>query len=80
MAPAKAQTPEEKKAQEVAEKAMADADVREIIAEPKIQQLLQNMQMGKSFELHKEAARDPSIVQKLQKLAKAGLINMQWQP
>merc|ERR1712159_767601 len=73
-------TPEQKKAQEVAQKAMADPEVREIVAEPKIQQLLAGMQSGQPFELERAMRTDPEIVKKLRKLSKAGLINMEWQP
>ena len=72
-------TPEQRKAQEVAQKAMEDPEVRKIIAEPQIQQLLQNMQLGKPFELEREARRDPSLVMKLKKLSQAGLIGMHFE-
>lgn len=72
-------TPEQKKAQEVANNAMADPEVRAIVAEPKIQALLANMQAGKAFELEAEARRDPDIVRKLRKLSEAGLIGMHFE-
>jgi len=71
-------TPEQRKAQEVAQAAMSDPEVRAIVAEPKIQQLLQNMQTGQSFELEKAIATDPEVVRKLKKLSAAGLIGMEW--
>jgi len=57
---------------------MSDPEVRAIVAEPKIQQLLQNMQTGQSFELEKAIATDPEVVRKLKKLSAAGLIGMEW--
>merc|ERR1719152_1151715 len=71
-------TPEQKKAQEVAQQAMADPEVRAIVAEPQIQKLLANMQSGQPFELEEAMRNDPSVVQKLRKLKQAGLINMEW--
>merc|ERR1719488_159095 len=61
-------TPEQKKAQEVAQQAMADPEVREIVAEPKIQELLANMQSGQPFELERAMRTDPDVVKKLRKL------------
>jgi PBP1b-binding outer membrane lipoprotein LpoB len=78
MAPAL--TPEQRKAQEVAQTAMADPEVREILQDGRVQQLLQKMQMGKPFELERELRTDPDIVRKLRKLSAAGLLNMEWQP
>lgn len=72
-------TPEQKKAQEVANKAMADPEVRAIVADPAIQKLLGEMQSGKAFELEAAAARDPDIVRKLKKLSEAGLIGMHFE-
>jgi len=72
-------TPEQRKAQEVAAQAMADPEVREIVAEPKVQQLLQQMQMGAPYELERKLRTDPDLVRKLKKLKDAGLINMEWQ-
>ena len=74
-----AMTPEQRKAQEVAQKAMADPEVRQIVQEPKIQELLANMQSGKPFELEKAMATDPEVVKKLKKLSEAGLLQMAWQ-
>ena len=71
-------TPEQKKAQEVAQQAMADPEVRAIVAEPKIQELLANMQSGKPFELEHAMRTDPDVVRKLRKLSQAGLLNMEW--
>lgn len=72
-------TPEQKKAQEVADKAMADPEVRAIVAEPAIQKLLGEMQAGKPFELEAEARKNPDIVRKLRKLSEAGLIGMHFE-
>ena len=77
--PEPALTPEQKKAQEVAQHAMGDPEVREILQDPKIQSLLQNMQSGVSFELERAMRSDPEVVRKLKKLTEAGLINMHWE-
>ena len=77
-AAAAAETPEERKAKEVAQSAMSDPEIRAIVAEPKIQALLQNMTTGNSFELERAARTDPDVVRKLQKLSAAGLIGMEW--
>jgi hypothetical protein len=71
-------TPEQRKAQEVAQTAMADPEVRTIVQEPKVQALLQQMQSGQPFELEAAVKSDPEMVRKLRKLSEAGLINMQW--
>jgi len=71
-------TPEQKKAQEVAQKAMADPEMREIVADPKIQELLASMQSGKPFELDKMMRTDPEVVRKLRKMSEAGLLQMEW--
>lgn len=71
-------TPEQRKAQEVAQSAMADPEVRAIVQEPQIQQLLHNMQNGVPFELDKMMRSDPEVVRKLRKLKEAGLLNMEW--
>ena len=71
-------TPEQKKAQEVAQRAMSDPEVRAIVAEPKIQELLATMQSGQPFELERAMRTDPEVVKKLKKLKEAGLINMEW--
>ena len=73
-------TPEQQKAQDVAQRAMADPEVREIIADPRIQKLLQDMQSGRPFELDAAARSDPDVVRKLRKLSAAGLIGMEWKP
>jgi len=75
---AEAATPEQKKAQEVAQRAMADPEVRAIVAEPEIQQLLASMQSGQPFEIEKAMRSNPEVVKKLRKLKEAGLINMEW--
>lgn len=72
-------TPEQKKAHEVAQKAMMDPEVRAIVAEPRIQKLLGDMQAGKAFELEAAARSDPDIVRKLKKLSEAGLIGMHFE-
>ena len=72
-------TPQERKAKEVAEKAMQDEEIKKIVQEPKVQQLFQSMQMGKPFELEAAMKSDPDLVAKLKKLSAAGLINMEWQ-
>merc|ERR1719409_446446 len=72
-------TPEQKKAQEVATKAMADPEVKAILEDPLIQKLLGDMQAGKAFELEAAAARNPDIVRKLRKLSEAGLIGMHFE-
>lgn len=69
-------TPEERKAQEAAQKAMADPEVRAIVQEPAVQKLLENMQRGVPFEVDKT---DPALVRKLKKLSDAGLLKMEWQ-
>lgn len=71
-------TPEQKKAQQVAQDAMADPEVRAIVSDPAIQELLANMQTGHPFEVQKALAADPALVRKLQKLKQAGLINVEW--
>ena len=71
-------TPEQRKAQEVAQQAMADPEVREILADARIQNLLHNMQQGKPFELEREMRTNPDIVRKLRTLSEAGLIGMEW--
>ena len=78
LTPEEVLTPEQKKAQEVAQRAMSDPEVRAIVAEPKIQELLATMQSGKPFELEKAMRTDPEVVKKLKKLKEAGLINMEW--
>ena len=72
-------TPEQQKAQDVAQKAMQDPEVRAIVQDPKIQNILGAMQTGKSFELEIAMKNDPDVVKKLRKLSEAGLINMQWE-
>lgn len=71
-------TPEQRKAKEVAETAMQDEEVRKIVQDPKVQQLLAQMQMGRPFELEQAMKSDPDLVRKLRKLSEAGLINMEW--
>lgn len=71
-------TPEQQKAQDVAQHAMADPEVREIVADPRIQALLQSMQSGREFELDAAARSDPDVVRKLRKLSEAGLIGMEF--
>ena len=68
LTPEEVLTPEQKKAQEVAQRAMSDPEVRAIVAEPKIQELLATMQSGKPFELEKAMRTDPEVVKKLKKL------------
>ena len=75
-----ATAPEQRKAQEVAQKAMQDEEVRKIVQDPKVQQLLAQMQMGRPFELEQAMKSDPDLVRKLRKLSEAGLINMEWKP
>lgn len=72
-------TPQQKKAQEVAQSAMADPEVREIVADPKMQEMLAKMQSGVPFEVEAEMRKDPDIVRKLRKMSEAGLINMEFQ-
>ena len=73
-----AKTPEERKAEEVAEGAMADPEVRQIVADPRIQTLLRGIQSGQPIELEHASRTDPDVVRKLKKLSDAGLIGMEW--
>merc|ERR1719163_798453 len=65
---APARTKEEIKAEEVAKRAMSDPEVVAVLQEHEIQTLLQNMQLGKQFELEK-AMQKPEMVAKLKKLS-----------
>lgn len=64
--------------EESAMKAMQDPEVAAILQDKEVQQVLQCLQMGKAHEVEGPMKR-PDMVEKLQRLAQAGLIGMHWE-
>ena len=72
-------TPEQKKAQEVADKAMADPEVRAIVAEPAIQKLPRRDAGGQALRARGRSPQKPGHRAQAQKLSEAGLIGMHFE-
>lgn len=74
---APALSPQERASEELAQKALADPQLRKVLEDPDVQRVLQAVQ-GRDVAPVEQLMRRPDMVAKLQKLAGAGLLQMSW--